>query len=38
MDLQQARVLVENGNWHSPFDFGDGFAHTALAGGLVVLR
>ena len=24
MDVQRARVLVENGNWHAPFDFGDG--------------
>jgi tRNA (mo5U34)-methyltransferase len=24
MNLQQARVLVENGNWHSPFEFGEG--------------
>src|SRR5499426_802055 len=24
MNFQRARVLVENGNWHAPFDFGDG--------------
>ena len=24
MNLPRARALVENGNWHAPFDFGDG--------------